>query len=99
MARITPLCSRYIVGWHLDDHMEESLVVPAFRRAEQHRNPAFGLIVHSDGGGHGAARAVWLKQLPQASGGQISPEHDAQGPPHITTMLMRSRCIQGLNRN
>ena len=42
--------SRVIVGWHLDDNMEESLIIRALAKAIQWREPAAGLIVHSDRG-------------------------------------------------
>ena len=43
--------SRYIVGWEIKNHMEESLVIDAFEKAASNRQPPKGLIVHSDGGG------------------------------------------------
>jgi putative transposase len=45
------LFSRRIVGWHLDYHMQESLIATAFKKALQNRKPGKGLIVHSDRGG------------------------------------------------
>lgn len=45
------LWSRVIVGWNLEDHMEESLVIQAFKNAEFRRRPERGTIIHSDGGG------------------------------------------------
>lgn len=45
------LWSRLIVGWHLDDNMEDALVITAFRRAAFHRQPIASLIAHSDRGG------------------------------------------------
>lgn len=49
------LCSRYIVGWQIEQHMEESLIIGAFRKALRARKPPKGLIVHSDGGGQYAS--------------------------------------------
>ena len=45
------LWSRLVVGWHMDETMEEALVITAFRRAALRRQPAPGLVVHSDRGG------------------------------------------------
>jgi len=45
------LFSRKIVGWHVDDHMETSLIISAFQMVLKNRNPESGFIVHSDGGG------------------------------------------------
>jgi len=45
------LYSRRIVGWHLDRHMEESLITKAIQQVIRERQPSMGLIVHSDGGG------------------------------------------------
>ena len=45
------LFSRRIVGWQLKEHMQEELIVEAFKRALQSRTVSKGLIVHSDQGG------------------------------------------------
>jgi putative transposase len=45
------LYSRKIVGWQIEDTMEEDLVINALEKALQSRKPAIGLIVHSDRGG------------------------------------------------
>ena len=45
------LFSRRIVGWHIDRHMEDSLVITALQQVIQNRQPLSNLIVHSDGGG------------------------------------------------
>jgi putative transposase len=51
------LWSRLIVGWYMDNNMEEELVITAFRRAVLGRQPAAGLLVHSDRGGQYASKA------------------------------------------
>jgi len=51
------LYSRKIIGWHLDDNMEETLIIAAFRRALGQRKITKGLIVHSDRGGQYAGNA------------------------------------------
>lgn len=45
------LFSRRIVGWRVDDRMEDTLVLLPLRTALQARQPDGGLIVHSDRGG------------------------------------------------
>lgn len=45
------LFSRKIVGWHVDEHMQESLVIRPMKQLIRLRQPEKGLIVHSDGGG------------------------------------------------
>jgi len=50
LAVIMDLYSRRIVGWHVADHMKAELVCAAFRMAMLHRQPAPGLIFHSDRG-------------------------------------------------
>lgn len=49
------LYSRRIVGWHLDYHMQESLITTAFKKALYSRKPPKGLIAHSDRGGQYAS--------------------------------------------
>lgn len=45
------LYSRKIVGWHLQEHMQEELIVAAFKKALAARCIPKGMIVHSDRGG------------------------------------------------
>jgi len=45
------LYSRRIVGWKLDDHMKEELILEAFKKALAVREVFKGMIVHSDRGG------------------------------------------------
>jgi transposase InsO family protein len=45
------LYSRRIVGWELDEHMTEALVLAALREAIRWRQLSPGLIHHSDRGG------------------------------------------------
>ena len=45
------LFSRRIIGWDLQDHMRESLVLAALRQAIRVRQPGAGLIHHTDRGG------------------------------------------------
>ncbi len=50
------LWSRRVVGWSLADHMRDELVITALRRALLGRQPADGLILHSDRGGQYASK-------------------------------------------
>ncbi len=50
------LWSRRVVGWCLADHMRDELVITALRRAFLGRQPADGLILHSDRGGQYASK-------------------------------------------
>jgi len=50
LATWLDLFSHHVVGWEVKDHMGDSLVVEAFEKAVTKRQPAAGLIVHSDGG-------------------------------------------------
>lgn len=49
------LFSRKIVGWQVDEHMEESLVIRPLKQVIRDRQPPLGMIVHSDGGGQYAS--------------------------------------------
>jgi transposase InsO family protein len=51
LATWLDLFSRMLVGWQIDDNMEEDLIIGAFQKAVDWRKPAAGLIVHSDRGG------------------------------------------------
>ncbi len=64
LATWLDLGSHNIVGWHVDDHMEESLITTAFKRAMNKRRPIKGLILHSDGEGqYGTEGTVgWIYQ-------------------------------------
>ena len=59
------LCSRRIVGWDLQDHMQEALVLAALKAAIAARQPRPGLIHHSDRGGQYAG-AAYRKMLERA---------------------------------
>lgn len=50
------LWSRRVVGWCLAGHMRDELVITALRRALLGRQPAEGLILHSDRGGQYASK-------------------------------------------
>lgn len=52
------LYSRKIVGWDLQDHMKESLVVASLRKALALRRPPRHLVIHSDRGGQYAGKRL-----------------------------------------
>jgi putative transposase len=56
LALLMDLYSRRIVGWNLADHLREPLVLQALRQAITLRNPASGLIHHTDRGGQYAGK-------------------------------------------
>jgi transposase InsO family protein len=56
------LFSRKIIGWHLDDNMQETLITAAFKKALNSRKIGKGLIVHSDRGGQYAGN-VFRKMI------------------------------------
>lgn len=56
LAVLMDLYSRRIVGWHLSQDMTEDLVTHALRNAITDRQPAAGLIHHTDRGGQYAAK-------------------------------------------
>jgi transposase InsO family protein len=51
LGLLMDLYSRRIVGWDLQDHMQESLVLQALRSSIGNRQPGPGLIHHTDRGG------------------------------------------------
>lgn len=75
LALLMDRFSRRIVGWDLQDHMQEALVLAALRAAIALRQPPPGLIHHTDRGGQYAgrlyrallARARMLQSMNRAS--------------------------------
>jgi transposase InsO family protein len=51
------LFSRKVVGWDLQDHMRESMVIASLQKAIGSRNIKPGLLIHSDRGGQYAGTA------------------------------------------
>jgi transposase InsO family protein len=51
LASLQDACSRTIVGYEIADHMREELTLSVLKKALRWRQPAEGLIVHTDGGG------------------------------------------------
>jgi putative transposase len=50
LAGVMDLCSRKIVGWSMQEHMQTELVTQAMKMAIVHRRPGKGLLHHSDRG-------------------------------------------------
>ena len=50
LAAVLDLCTRKIVGWSMADHLRTELAADALRMALDRRNPAPGLLLHSDRG-------------------------------------------------
>jgi len=65
LAMLMDRFSRRIIGWELQDHMRESLVLAALRAAIALRQPRSGLIHHTDRGGQYAG-AEYRKLLARA---------------------------------
>lgn len=55
LAAWMDLFSRKIIGWHIDENMQETLITAAFRKALKQRKVAKYLIIHSDRGGQYAS--------------------------------------------
>jgi len=69
-ALVMDLFSRRIVGWALDSHMPQGLTQEALRVALGQRQPAKGLMHHSDRGSQYAATAY--RELLKATGIEVS---------------------------
>jgi putative transposase len=50
LAAVLDVCSRKVVGWAMDKHMEAQLVASALQMATAHRQPGGGVLHHSDRG-------------------------------------------------
>jgi putative transposase len=55
LASWMDLFSRLVIGWGVEDHMQESLVIEAFEKALRRRGQLREAIVHSDRGGQNAS--------------------------------------------
>jgi transposase InsO family protein len=84
------LYSRQVVSWRVDDNMEDALVIVPLRAALQIRQPAKGLIVHSDRGGQYVSNdlheLVSLWRI-RTSMSRAAP----RWPTILTTMRLQSR--------
>lgn len=77
LAMLMDLYSRRIVGWEYQESMTDALVLAALTKAIRHRQPAAGLIHHTDRGGQYASndyRAVLRRA------GMLQSMTDAESP-------------------
>ena len=58
LATWQDLFSRMIVGWQIEETLEEKLVTEALKKVIHRRKPLAGLIVHSDRGGQYASNGL-----------------------------------------
>jgi putative transposase len=66
LATWEDLFSRMIVGWQIEETLEEKVVSEAMKKVILRREPPEGLIVHSDRGGHYASNE--LRRILQSRG-------------------------------
>jgi len=66
-----------IVGWKVDDNMEDTLIVDALKQGLHKRQPAPGLITHTDRGGLYVSDE--LRELIEKN--KIPPDHEPGGWP------------------
>jgi putative transposase len=75
------LFSRRIIGWQLDDNMQETLITAAFKKAIAGRKIQRGIIVHSDRGGQYAGnvfrKMIGDKQMLQSMSRADNPYDNA----------------------
>jgi transposase InsO family protein len=90
LAAVLDGCSRKVVGWAMADHLRAELALDARQMALQQRQPAAGLIHHSDRG----SQPVHRRRLHTGVGGRRgAPEHGAGGD------LLRQRRLRELLRD
>jgi putative transposase len=65
LAAVLDGCSRKVVGWAMADHLRAELALDALQMARQRRQPARGLICHSDRGSQYTA-GVYARALETA---------------------------------
>lgn len=90
LAFILDACSRRVVGWAMAPHLRAELVVDALETALWRRDPAPGLIHHSDRGSQYTA-LTFGKRLEQAGvmpsmGGVGSALDNAMAEPFVSTL-------------
>jgi putative transposase len=69
LAAVLDGCSRKVVGWAMADHLRAELALDAFQMALEQRQPARGLICHSDRGSQYTA-GVYTQALEAAGARQ-----------------------------
>ena len=76
LAMLMDRFSRRIVGWDLQDHMRESLVLAALRAAIALRQPRPGLIHHTDRGGQYAGAEYRKTAGPRGHAAKHEPRRE-----------------------
>jgi putative transposase len=66
LATWEDLYSRLVVGWQIEENLEDKLVIGAMKKAILRRSPVTGLIVHSDRGGQYVSKE--LRELLKSHG-------------------------------
>ena len=102
LAAMLDIYSRKVVGWAMDKHMEEGLVVSALQMAATHRRPGGGVLHHSDRGSPGVAKyaAHNYQQLLGAHGMQVSMSR--KGDCYDNAVMesffstLKSECVTGV---
>ena len=91
------LFSRKIVGWQVQAHMEESLVIEALQKGLQSRKPASGLVLHPDRGGQyvlGKFRLLlrkWKCEQSMSRAGEVYDNAFAESLfPHVKAELLEN---------
>ena len=97
------LFSRRLLGWAVDRHMEQSLIIRAFDKFTQQRADLCGLIVHSDGGGqyqaHDFKALLHTHQCRQSMTRKDNPYDNAHIESlfsRLKTELLQKGCFYGL---
>jgi putative transposase len=83
LAVLLDLYARRVVGWSMSQRADLALVLGALQMAIEHRQPAFGVIHHSDQGSIYGAR-VYRENL-LANG--LRPSMSAKGAPHDNAVV------------
>lgn len=83
LAVFIDLYSRKIVGWSMNKHMKESLVVDAFLQACGREHPSKGLIVHSDQGSQYTGKT--FRAIVEQYGGVLS--NSRKGNPYDNAIM------------
>ena len=78
LAVVMDLCSRRVIGWAMESHMRAELVCQALIMAQGQRNPAEGVLLHSDRGSQYASEE-YQALLKAQDGVQHEPERKLLG--------------------
>ena len=79
LAVVLDLCSRAVVGWSMANHMRAELVNQALSMAICQRQPAAGLIMHTDRGSQYGADSYRQLLTPARDAAQYEPQGQLLG--------------------